>query len=187
MNSLCFSSSESMAATSYTKIKYNKKTYKNKSKKLSVSYGSKTVSKKSYKAMVINKSYMAPVYDVFKKGIKVKYTYNKKTKKITLKHNAQTVVMYVNKKTAYVNGKKTKAPTAPLSVQYISKKKTKIMVPVNFVAKNLKLAYSKTSKKIVLNKPLRLQYDNNTYYYTGAQGAIYYNHKKYNFLYLLNY
>lgn len=171
---------EPLQAASYTKVKYNGKTYKNKSKKMTVRYNGKTVSKSGYRAMVIKKSYMVPYYDVFKSGVKASARYSKKTKKIKIKKNGVTITMKVGSKTAYVNGKKKKLKTAPISLRYVSKKKTKIVVPVSFVAKNLHLSYKKVGSRIELKAPVKLSYDNATVYYSGVQGAVYYNHTKYN-------
>jgi N-acetylmuramoyl-L-alanine amidase len=168
------------AASSTVKIKYNGKTHKNKSKKLSVKYNTKTVSKSSYKALVINGSYMVPYTDVFKSGVKATCSYSKKTKTIKIKKNGVTIKMQVGSKTAYVDSKKVKLPAAPLSVRYVSKKTTKIMVPVAYVAKALHLTYAKDSTGINLGDSLHLSYDGEETYYTGVQGSIYYNHSNYN-------
>ena len=64
---LSVSSGISSKAASSVKIRYNGKTYKNKSKKRTVKYNSKTVSKKAYKALIIKKSYMVPYSHVFNK------------------------------------------------------------------------------------------------------------------------
>lgn len=169
----------SSAASRYVKVRYNKKTHKNKSKQLTVTYNGKKISKSGYKALVIKKSYMVPYNDIFKSGTKAKVTYSKKTKKIKIKLNDTTMRMTVGKKTAYVNGKKVKLKTAPLSVYYVSKKKTKIMVPIYSVAKSLSLRYVKTSSKIQLSAPLKLTYNGATTYYTGVQGGILFNHTAY--------
>ena len=122
------------AASKGVKIRYNNKTRVNKSKRMSVKYNTKTVSKTSYKALVINKSYMVPYTDIFKSGIKARCKYSYKNKTLTITKNSVTIKMTVGSKTAYVNGAKKKLPAAPLSVRFVSKKKTKIMVPVSFVA-----------------------------------------------------
>lgn len=166
-------------AASSVKVRYNGKTYKNKSKKMNVKYNSKKVSNNSYKALIIKKSYMAPYDDIFKKGVKATCKYTKSNKTLTIKKNTVTIKMKVGSKTAYVNGKKTKLPVAPLSVKYISKKKTKILVPLNFVAKTLHLGYSKSGSTITLTSPLILKYDNAVHYHTGVQGSLYYNHTNY--------
>lgn len=176
---ISFSHSDTRAASSSTKIRYNGKTYKNKSKKLTVKYNNKTVSKKSYKALIINKKYMVSYNHVFKNGVKASCKYTKKDKKLTISANGQTLKMTVGKKNAYLNGKKVTLPVAPLSVRYVSKKKTLIMVPVNYVAKKLNLSYKKSGSSILLGEPLALYYDGKTTYYTGVQGKVYYNHKEY--------
>jgi len=166
------------ATTKGIKVRYNGKTRRNKSKKLNIKYNSKKVSQTPYKALIINKYYMAPYYDIFKKGVKASCKYSKSTKTLKISKNGVTIKMTVGKKTAYVNGKKVKLPTAPLSVRYVAKKKTKILVPVNFVATTLHLYYQKSTSTITLKDPLLLSYDNQTMYYTGIQGTFYYNHTK---------
>ena len=172
-------SQDTYAASKGIKIRYNKKTRINKSKRMKVKYKNKTVSKSSYKALIINKSYMVPYTDVFKSGIKATCKYVSKKKSLTITKNDVTIKMKVGSKTAYVNGKKTKLPAAPLSVRFVSKKKTKIVVPVSFVAKKLHLTYKKSGSSIYINDPLVLSYDKKTTYYTGAQGTVFYNHQNY--------
>ncbi len=167
-------------AASSVKIRYNGKTHKNKSKKMTVKYNGKTVSKKSYKALIIKKKYMVSYTDVFKKGVKAKCKYKKSKKSLSISANGVTLVMTVGKRKAKLNGKKVTLPVAPLSVRYVSKKKTKILVPINYVAKTLHLSYKKSGSTIMLGAPLLLTCDNVTTYYTGVQGNIFYNHKLYN-------
>lgn len=176
---ILYSDNSVQAAASSVKIRYNGKTHKNKSKKMNVKYNSKKVSNNSYKALVINKYYMAPYDDIFKKGVKATCKYTKSTKTLTIKKNSVTIKMKIGSRTAYVNSKKVKLPTAPLSVKYVSKNKTKIVVPLNYVAKTLNLSYSKSGSTITLKSPLKLKYDNTEKYYTGVQGTFYYNHANY--------
>ncbi len=161
------------------KIRYNGKTHKNKSKQLAVRLDGKTISKKSYKAIKLKGSYMVNYTDIFKKGAKAKCSYKKKTKKLTISQNGVTLKMKVGSKSVTVNGKKKKLPAAPLSVRYVSKKKTKILVPVNYIAKKLSYTYKKSGSNIELTSPLYLNYDGKNVYYKGVQGKIYYNHKEY--------
>ncbi len=170
---------QSDAASRGIKIRYNGRTYRNKSAKKTVKYNNKTISKKSYKAILIKKKYMVPYLDIFKKGVKASCKYTKKKKKLTISANGITLKMTVGKKTAYCNGRKVKLPVAPLSVRYVAKKKTKILVPLNYVAKKLNLSYKKSGSCIYLGAPLPLFYDGKTTYYKGVQGKVYYNHKLY--------
>lgn len=123
---------------------------------------------------------MVSYADVFKKGVKAKCKYKKSKKSLSISANGATLVMTVGKKKARLNGKKVTLPAAPLSVRYVSRKKTKILVPVNYVAKALHLSYKKSGSTIMLGAPLLLTCDNVTTYYTGVQGNIFYNHKLYN-------
>lgn len=166
-------------AASSVKIRYQGKTHKNKSKKMTVKYNGKTVTKKAYKALVIKKKYMVSYQDVFKKGVKAKCKYSKAKKTLSISANGAKLKMTVGRKKATLNGKKVTLPVAPLSVRYVSKKKTKILVPINYVAKVLHLSYKKSGSTIVLGAPLLLTCDNVTTYYTGVQGKIFYNHKLY--------
>ena len=177
---LVFSDTPVQAATKSIKIRYNGKVYKNKSKKMTVKFNGKTVSKKNYKALVIKKKYMVSYYDVLKKGVKAKCSYKKAKKSLSISANGSKLVMKIGKKKATLNGKKVTLPVAPVSVRYISKKKTKILVPVNYVAKALHLSYKKSGSTIALGSPLVLTYDHTFQYYTGVQGKIYYNHKIHN-------
>lgn len=176
---ICFHSSLSNAASSSVKIRYNGKTYKNTSKKMTVKYNGKTISKTTYKAIKIKKKYMVSYVDIFKKGVKATCKYSKKKKTLSIKANGSTLKMTIGKTTAYLNGKKVNMPVAPLSVRYVSKRKTRILVPVNYVAKSLNLSYKKSGSTISLAAPLSLYYDGKSTYYTGVQGSIYYNHKQY--------
>lgn len=167
------------AASSSVKIRYNGKTYLNTSKKMTVKYDKKTVSQKSYKAILIKKNYMVPYDDVFLKGVNATCKYTKKDKMLTIATNGVTLKMTVGQKKAYCNDKEVTLPVSPLSVRYISKKKTRILVPVNYIAKTLNLSYKKSGSTIYLGSPLLLNYDGKSIYYTDVQGNIYYNHKLY--------
>lgn len=162
-----------------TTLRYSGKTHKNLSNKLSVYYGKKVVSNKNYKAIKIKKNYMVSYSEVFKKGIKCKTSLSANKKKLSLTKNGVKLTLYIGKKTAYVNGKKIKLNVAPLSVKYVKKKKTKILVPIKTVCKYLKINYSLTSSAIKLKKPLLLTIDNVTDYYSDIQGDLFYNHKLY--------
>ena len=176
---MLISGSESLAKSKGIKLRYNGKTSVNRSKQMSVTYQNKKVSKKSYPAVVIKKNYMVSYADVFKKGMRVSCKYKKKGKVLTLSANGISLKMQVGKKTAYKNGKKVKLKTAPVSVRFVSKKKTKILIPINYVAKALRFSYKKNGKTICLGAPLKLTYNGKLTYYTGTQGNIYYNHNKY--------
>lgn len=90
-----------------------------------------------------NTSMYSPYY-VFKKhsSLGTTYSYNKKTKLITLKRGSNTIKMTCEKSYGYVNGKKTKLPTPARKVYSYKNKKYYIYVPGSFCAKYLGLSYS---------------------------------------------
>lgn len=165
-------------AAETVKIKYNGKTYQNTSVKMPVRYDGKTVSKSAYKAIKINGSYMVPYTDVFRDGMKV--SCSKKGKKITMKANNATLKLTVGSKTATLNGKSFKLSAAPLSVKYVKKNKTKILVPVENTAGKLGYTYFRSAKDIQMYRPRTLQYDGKEILYHDIQGKLYYNHTEYN-------
>lgn len=166
-------------AAEAVQIRYNGKTVSNTSKKLPVTYNGKTVSKAGYKALKINKTYMIPYADVLKNGVKASCSYTSSGKKVTIKYNNNTLIMKVGSKSATLNSKKVTLSQAPLSVKFVAKNKTKILVPASTVANALGLTYHKGASAITLKDPLSLQYNNSNVTYHNVQGDIYYNHKKY--------
>lgn len=174
-------STNTISAKSSLKISYNGKVKKYKGKKIHVSVDTKSVTKSKPKGIFMKGTSMVSYIDVFKKGAKVKCTYQKSTGKITLKKNGVTIKMWVGKKTAYVNGKKKKLKVAPVKVKYIRAKKTKVLIPAKFTATSLKYKYSWSSKtsKVTLTSPFKIKYDGKVSYYTGPKGNLLYNNKKY--------
>lgn len=92
---------------------------------------------------------MVSYADVFKKGMKVSCKYKKKGKVLTLSANGISLKMQVGKKTAYKNGKKVKLKAAPVSVRFISKKKTKILIPIIMLLKHFGFLIKKPEKPFV--------------------------------------
>lgn len=174
---LCFPSGTVDAATGKVKIKYNGKTYQNSSKKLPVTLNGKTISKKGYHAIKIKGYYMVSYADVFRSGAKLNCTY--KNKKLTITGNQNTIKMKVGSKSATLNGKKITLPVAPLSVRYVSKKKTKVLIPIKAVAGHLGYTFYRSDSNIHLFSPLDLQYGGNDIHYHDVQGAINFNHQNY--------
>lgn len=166
-------------AANSIKIKYNGKVRTNKSTQMSVSFDGKTISKAGYKALVINGAYMVPYTDIFKSGTGATCTYSKTTKELVIAKHDVTLKMTVGKKTAYINDEKVTMPAAPLSVRFVKKKKTKILVPVSFVAKTLHYGYQKSDGIIQLTSPYEINVDGNKIYYTDVKGNVLYNHNLY--------
>lgn len=167
----------SVSAAGKIKLKYNGKVYVNSSKQLPVLFNNKTVTKKSYQARKINKYYMVSYVDVLRDGAKV--SCSKKDKKIKMSANNVTLEMTIGKKAALLNGTKITLPTAPLSVRFVSKKKTKTLVPIEFVAKQLGFTVFSSGSSIQILSPLSLQLDGKDILYHDVQGQVYYNHHAY--------
>ncbi len=88
---------------------------------------------------------------VFKETIGVEYTYNEAERSITLKRNDITIVMYLDSKTAFVNGMSYDMGTAARLVFPEYSTTGYIMVPVEFTAKQLGYGYSWNSKTETAN------------------------------------
>lgn len=170
-----------MASAKTLRVSYLNKTRKYKGTQIHVSIDNKSVTQGKPKGIIINKTRMVSYKDVFQKGAKASCKYSSKSKKIIIKKNGITIKLWLGKRTAYVNGKRKKLPTAPVKVKYIKAKKTNIVVPAKFVAQNLKYKYKWESKssKIQLTSPFKIKYNNTISYYTGSKGNLIYNNKNY--------
>lgn len=174
---ISFFMAKPVSAAEKVKIRYNGKTYQNTSVKLPVTLDGKTISKNGYHAIKINGYYMVSYADVFRDGAKITCSYE--NKKLTMTGNNVTLKMTVGSKSATLNGKKITLPAAPLSVKYVSKDKTKILIPLKAVAQNMGYTFFRSTSAIQLFSPLSLQYNKNDISYHDVQGSIYYNHKNY--------
>ena len=179
ITSFIFVSFHSNAAT---KLSYNGKNIKYSKSFVNVTLDGKKIDLHNTKGIILNDTSMVPYTDVFKSGMKAYCSYSSSKKKITIKKNGATIEMYLGKKYAYVNRKKLKIPVAPLKVKYISAKKTKILVPANFVASKLNYNYSydKITKSACMVKPFTISYNNKLYYYKKYKAYLNYNSKNYN-------
>lgn len=158
------------------KIRMNGKTTNYKRTQSTVKYGAKKVLNKKYKGLTIKGTRMVPYDDVFKKGLKVKVK-KSSSKKITMTKNGMKVTMTLGSKTAYVNGKKRKLPTAPVKVKYVKKKKTKILVPTKFLCEQFGFNYKASSSTITITDGLLLEY-NDTIKKSPIMGKLSYNGKE---------
>lgn len=164
----------SSAAT--LKIKMNGKTTYYKKKQTTVKYNNKRISNTKYKGLTIKSTRMAPYNDVFKKGLKVKTKYYSSSKKLVFSKNGMKVTMTLGKKYAYVNGVKKKLTAAPVKVKYISKKKTKILVPIKFLCEQLGYNYKASGSVVTITNAIMVEY-NNTIKRSTVVGKLSYNDK----------
>lgn len=169
-----FMPADSRAAS--MKIRMNGKTTNYKRTQSTVKYGTKKVLNKKYKGLTIKGTRMVPYDDVFKKGLKVKVK-KSSSKKFTMTKNGMKITMTLGSKTAYVNGKKRKLPTAPVKVKYVKKKKTKILVPTKFLCEQFGFNYKASSSTITITDGLLLEY-NDTIKKSPIMGKLSYNGKE---------
>lgn len=164
-------------AASVLKIHYKGKTVNYKNTLLNVTYNGKKMNLSKTPGILMNNNGMVPFMDVFvSSSIKAKGSYNKGSKKITLKSGKNTVVMKLGSKTALVNGKTKKMPIAPTQVKYLSSGKTKILVPSRFVSENLGYIYtwySKTGTVAIEKTGMLIEYGGNQYNYNGSTVKFY--------------
>lgn len=148
--------SSSDAAT--LKVKLNGKTSYYKKTQSIVKYQNKTITKSTRKGLTINGTRMVPYKDVFQKGLKVKTTYQSSKKRLTFSRNGVKVTLTVGSKNAYVNGKKYRLHTAPVSIRYVKKKTSAILVPVKFLCQHLGFQYKASKSTITITKQFMYSY-----------------------------
>ena len=148
--------SSSDAAT--LKVKLNGKTSYYKKTQSIVKYQNKTITKSTRKGLTINGTRMVPYKDVFQKGLKVKTTYQSSKKRLTFSRNGVKVTLTVGSKNAYVNGKKYRLHTAPVSIRYVKKKTSAILVPTKFLCQHLGFQYKASKSTITITKQFMYSY-----------------------------
>lgn len=117
---------------------------------------------------------LLPYYEVFNKALKVKTSYDKQSKTLTMKYNNKEVILYVNQKKAKVNGKMIATPIATRFVKFNEVNKIKLMVPSRFVSNQFGFSYYYDPNKALIKmqspkkaekpveKPVEKPTDNNT-------------------------
>lgn len=148
--------SSSDAAT--LKVKLNGKTSYYKKTQSIVKYQNKTITKSTRKGLTLNGTRMVPYKDVFQKGLKVKTTYQSSKKRLTFSRNGVKVTLTVGSKNAYVNGKKYRLHTAPVSIRYVKKKTSAILVPAKFLCQHLGFQYKASKSTITITKQFMYSY-----------------------------
>lgn len=159
------------------KIKYNGNTVYYKGKQIVSYIDGKKVKADGTKGIRLNKQVMVSYNDVFKKGCKIKTTYNKSTGKITFSANGKSVKLKIGSKKATVNGKKKTLKQAPVKVRYIKKKKTKILVPAKVIANafGYTYTYSSANQKLSLSSPFLIHYNNEWHIYKKYFAGLVYD------------
>lgn len=169
-------------ASSVLKVRYQGKTRNYSGTQLSVNLDGSSVNLKSTPGLALKNAkgstiYLVSAADVFEKACGIKYTYNKNTKRIVLQKYGISIRMTLNKKTAYVNGKKTTLEYPPMFIKFFGANKTKLYVPAKFVAAAFGYSYSYTrlsSSKVRINMTSAdyIKYDGQWKKYTGTRAKL---------------
>lgn len=89
--------------------------------------------------IIFNDRALVPVREVFE-ALHSKVTYQEKTKCVDVEYNGNKISLYIDKSTAYINGKKTTIPdnAVPKLINEVGKD-AKTMVPVRFISESLNM------------------------------------------------
>lgn len=156
-----------------------KKEYTYTGIQVKVTYNGKKISNDSTPGLIENNIALVPYTDIFERSeIKAECVYDKDKGTVSISKYGNTVTVKIGSTEAYVNGKKTTAPVAPVKIKYIKADVTKVLVPSRFVFENLGYEYvwNKSTSTVSVTRtsfPLLLSYnDGEKFYYTGTQGKV---------------
>lgn len=132
----------SIFAATKLKLTYDGKTVNYSGSVVKFTSNGKNIPLNDTPGIVLNNNAMGYYGDIFKKGLNATCKYDSEKKKLTITKFENTVVLTLNSKKAYVNGKKKTMDVAMKKVKYCEAGVTKLMVPVRFVAENLGYTYT---------------------------------------------
>lgn len=154
-------------------------------KQVKVTFNGVQISKSDTPGILVNGIALASYKDIFANSpIKAECVYDKAKGTVSISKYKTTIVMTLNSKKAYVNGKSVTLPVAPVKIKYVKAGVTKILVPSRYISETLGLGYtwySASSTVAIVKEPdaLMLSYNNGRRFtYTGTQGAVIVNGKK---------
>jgi N-acetylmuramoyl-L-alanine amidase len=156
-------------------------------KQVKVTFNGKQISKNDTPGILVNGYSLVPYKDIFENSaIKAECVYDKTKGTISISKYGTTIVMTLDSKNAFVNGKAVTLPVAPFKVKYVKAGVDKILVPSRFISETIGLGYTwnSTTCTVAIVKEansLILSYNNgNKFTYTGARGAVTIDGKKVN-------
>lgn len=167
----CMPMGEIFAATSL-KLVYGGKTVNYTKTQAAFTIDGKNINMHGTPGIIIKNTAVAYYKDVFKTGLQATCKYSSASKQLTITKFDKSIVMTLNSKYAYVNGKKVKMDVPMQKIKYVKAKVTRIAVPVRFVAENLGYQYTWSSSKksgLIERKWLELQIDGTWQAYTGSK------------------
>lgn len=106
-----------------------------------VTYNNKKINVDTCPSIIKDSTALLSAAKVFKVGLGADYSYDSSTKQITISQNNTQIVMKTGSKKATVNGVSKTLATAPRVIAVKSTGKSYVMVPGEFVAKNLGYDY----------------------------------------------
>ena len=162
---------QSNAAT--LKVKMKSKTARYQS--FNVRLNEKTVTTSKTKGIVVNNVFMVSYSDIIKNKLGIKTTYTKKTGRLKFTANGKKVVLKLNSKIAYINGKKTNLKVAPVRAKFLKTNKTKIIVPIKLITKELLYKYQYKNKRVEVTTPFPVYVNRKINYYTGVKSNVNFN------------
>ena len=109
--------------------------------KANVAYNGININMTDMPAIFVDDILLVQAEKTWKETMGVEYFYNEEEGSITIKRNDTTIVMYLNSKTAFVNGMSYTLETAPKLIFPEESTVGYVMVPMEFVAKQLGYTY----------------------------------------------
>lgn len=118
---------------------------------------------------------LGPYAEIFgAKGLGFSISKDSTGKIITFKNNGNTMVLTVGSKTAEFNGREITLQAAPVSIRYVSAKKSRILVPTRSIAEAFGYNYVWDSvySTVSIAKSMRIQYNGTSYPYSGTIASV---------------
>jgi len=174
---ICIPRGAANAATGLKLYNYNTKKVTNYTDTpVKVTYNGTKISVDATPGILVNGTALVSYYDIFAKSlISTDYKYSKDKGTVTISKNGITIVMTLNSKVAYVNGKAVTISVAPQKVKFMNENLTKILVPSRFLAEALGYYYTwnKDSRTAsIQKKSINIAYNGKELEYTGTQGLV---------------
>lgn len=137
----CLLSADRASAKTF-KIEYNGSSIDYSSTVPNIFLNDKKISLEGLPVFLQNSTFMVQAEGFFQNYLDCNYTYDTSEKAIVISKNDVAVEFYLDKKQAYVNGKKYKLPAAPREVTYGTDELKYIVVPFQFAVQKLGYEYS---------------------------------------------
>ena len=110
--------------------------------KANIAYNGINIKMTDMPAVFLDDILLVQAEKVLKETMGVEYLYNEEEGSITIKRNDNTIIMYLNSKTAFVNGMSYTLEIAPKLIFPENSAVGYVMLPVEFTAKQLGYTYS---------------------------------------------